>query len=449
MFESCFNDEMSTRPPVRLSAPGARLTVAPDGRVEVDEDTPGALARALAAAVAGPDPVLTADHGAVQVVRDAPVGPVAGQVRTVDVDQTHRSWVVDGTLQVKVGGTVGALDHGADQARRAAATGAVPTLRGTVGWSGTDGHVVLATVTDHIAGAQDGWTWAVDDVLSALGAAAVPGALGAPGDLAVPAAPTDPAAHAGPSHPAPLAWPAELGALAARLHVALAAAAPPAGVPGPDRDPTARARTALDEAVAATTGATHRRLVARAAALRSAIDGAPAAPSSPPFAVHGDLHVGQVLRAAGRYWVVDLDGDPQIGPWLDHGARDLAHLLVSVDTVARVVQRRLGAPDPRALAWADQARHQLLDAYRTGLAQAERADLLDERLLPAFEAEQVLRELLYAAHYLPRWTYAGEGALLARYPAARTHPCGTCTDPACGTDEEEPWTPPPFAPTSS
>ena len=126
MFESCFNIEVPTPGPLQCRAPGARLTVAPDGRVEVDEDAPGALARALAVAVAGPDPVLTADHGSVQIVRDAPVGPVAGQVRTVDVDQTHRSWVVDGTLQVKVGGTVGALDHGADQARRAAATGAVP-----------------------------------------------------------------------------------------------------------------------------------------------------------------------------------------------------------------------------------------------------------------------------------------------------------------------------------
>jgi predicted trehalose synthase len=421
LFESCFNIRVMNRPQVELRAAGAWLTVAPDGDVHVGEDAPGALALALTRAVAGPDPVFTASPGQVQVRRDAPVGLTTSSVRTVDVDQTHRSWVVADRLQVKVGRTIGSLDHGADQSRRASPGGAVPALRGTVGWTGPDGSHVLATVTDHVVGAQDGWTWAVEDVLTALDAATPP----------------DPS------------WPAELGALTAHLHLSLATDPPPPGVPGPDPDPTARALVALGQTLAATTGLTHRRLAARAAAVRAAITGAPAHPSSIPFAVHGDLHVGQVLRADGRYWVVDLDGDPQIGPWVDHAARDLAHLLVSVDTVARVVQRRLGAADPRVLDWADRAREDLGTAYRAVLVQAGRAELLDARLMPAFEAEQVLRELLYAARYLPRWTYAGEGALLARYGTDGAAPCGACTDPFCGTVEEDPWEPPRSVPTSS
>jgi hypothetical protein len=42
--------------------------------------------------------------------------------------------------------------------------------------------------------------------------------------------------------------------------------------------------------------------------------------------------------------------------------------------------------------------------------------LLDERLIPAFEIEQELRELRYASQFLPRWRYAPMAALRRRFP---------------------------------
>ena len=89
--------------------------------------------------------------------------------------------------------------------------------------------------------------------------------------------------------------------------------------------------------------------------------------------------------------------------------------------------------DRRAFAWADRARADLLAAYR---AQLARPELLDAALLAGFEAEQLVAELHYADRFLPAWRYAPDAAITHRHPSSNDHP-------------EDPWTPPPFAPTSS
>ena len=161
------------------------------------------------------------------------------------------------------------------------------------------------------------------------------------------------------------------------------------------------------------------------------------------FPVHGDLHVGQFLRSEGaagvQYAIVDFDGDPQHpvsadgGEAVDVAAADLAHLLVSVDLVGSIVQKRLGRRDERVLAWAAEAREELAGAYREGLASLDPGveSLLDERVVAALEVEQFARELTYARRFLPRWEYAPDGALSARYEPS--------TDDSL---EEIPWTPP-------
>jgi maltokinase len=40
---------------------------------------------------------------------------------------------------------------------------------------------------------------------------------------------------------------------------------------------------------------------------------------------------------------------------------------------------------------------------------------VDEALLAAFEVEQLCRELVYAARFLPRWRYAPMATLRARF----------------------------------
>ena len=62
-----------------------------------------------------------------------------------------------------------------------------------------------------------------------------------------------------------------------------------------------------------------------------------------------------------------------------------------------------------------------LDAYRETLHASERAELLDERLLPPLRVAQELHELVYAERHLPRWAYAPLGTLTAMFPVDDTH----------------------------
>jgi predicted trehalose synthase len=405
-----------------------RLTLAESGSLSLLEDgrlvaagAAGAPARAgdgLAAAVVravlGQESgILTADAGSARAV--TVTGGAVGDLQEspIAVDQTHLSVVVSGRYVVKLVTAWGAADRAARQLATLArsASHEVPTFRGHLDWvHPRHGRSTVALVSDYVEGAVDGWTWAVDDLVGHLrGAAPVPG------------------------------WPGELGALTARLHLALAA--PPGSIPAPAGTGTRLregALTTLTDALATVTGPTGRRLRNRVDALRAVIGSLPDDVSGPLFAGHGDLHVGQVLRSGGHYWVVDLDGDPQL-PTTERerpepAAVDVAHLLVSLDQVAGVAQRRTGAPTQQCRQWADLAQRELLTAYTAVLAGSSHADLLDPRLLPGLQAQQVLRELTYAVRFLPRWTYAGEGTLMARYAAS----------PAT---QEEPWTPTASGPT--
>jgi maltokinase len=367
------------------------------------------VATALVAAVLSGDAAgLTASAGTVRVVAESgPVLPGPGAERAIAVDMTNWSVLVDDAHVVKVVAEWNGADRAARLLSTLAARGSdtIPKFLGRVEWALPGlGTSAVALVSEAVAGADDGWTWAVDDVLAMLDGG-----------------------------PEPL-WPAQLGALAARLHRDLAggdAAAAPHGSGEGLRD---RANGALDAARAAVTGAAGIRLANREHALRSAIASLPDAPGAPLFEIHGDLHVGQVLRSAdGRLWVIDFDGDPQLPAAVrdrpDFAARDLAHLLVSLDLVVSIARRRRPGCEERALPWARSARAALLAAYR-----ADSAHPLDERLLPGFEAEQLVRELLYARRYLPRWEYAADAAISSRY------------SPATDTSED-PWTPPVFSTT--
>ena len=72
--------------------------------------------------------------------------------------------------------------------------------------------------------------------------------------------------------------------------------------------------------------------------------------------VHGDLHVGQILRWDGGYAVNDFDGNPVLPARGANGAepaaRDVAGMLQSLDHVGRVVLRRNGGRSPsRVIDW--------------------------------------------------------------------------------------------------
>jgi len=138
------------------------------------------------------------------------------------------------------------------------------------------------------------------------------------------------------------------------------------------------------------------RYVADADALLEAADG------PEPVVVqraHGDLHVGRILRWAGGLTITGFGNEPDADAATlgsQPAARDVARLLHSLEGVAQQVDEH-GAEGRCAQEWLPEARNRLLAAYRSELAVARRPELLDVRLIPAFEAEYAAREVIETA----------------------------------------------------
>ncbi|MEV0617927.1 hypothetical protein AB0I81_31705 [Nonomuraea sp. NPDC050404] len=242
---------------------------------------------------------------------------------------------------------------------------------------------LLALVTGYLPQARDGWEWCVDE--------AVAGTV----DFA-----------------------AELGRLAADLHLALSSfpVSPGTGTAGGPL--AARAEEALAQALELTGGEDGDWLATRAGAMRRELAALGTEVTTPLIRIHGDLHVGQILSWRDGYAVIDFDGNPTLtgaDPY-QPAARDVAQLTTSLEHVAQVAIRRRSAPPGRTAEWARRGRATLLSAYKDRLAAGHRPDLLDERLIRPFEVEQECRELIYAARHLPRWRYAPMGVLRTWYP---------------------------------
>ena len=254
--------------------------------------------------------------------------------------------------------------------------------------------VVIASASGFIRGARDGWAWYVNLVQRACG-----GGSWSEAD--------DPAA--------------EIGGLVARLHRALGT--PSRILPDPTTEADAgvlgswhtRAVADLDEAAARTPGDAGERLRRLAPRAREIVDRMLAIDRTPVQRIHGDLHVGQILRDdSGALWVSDFDGNPLAPPVADPRdapARDVAAMGCAIDHVGRVVARR--EPDAReALAdWIERARALFLSAYRLELGND--VVVYDERLLHPFAVAQEAHEYRYAASVLPRWGYVPDAAMPA------------------------------------
>jgi maltokinase len=122
--------------------------------------------------------------------------------------------------------------------------------------------------------------------------------------------------------------------------------------------------------------------------------------------VHGDYHIGQILRSADGLRVVDFEGEPT-KPLAERNAlgiplRDVAAMLRSFDHLARFVDRDVSPGDTRnAERWIFDARNAFLDAFGQH----------DEALLRALEVEKECYEFIYAATFLPEWMYAAVGGM--------------------------------------
>jgi maltokinase len=370
-----------------------------------------------------------------RVVRLVPPPEATGE-RTVTVDQTNTSVVVGERVVVKwMRDLSDAVHPGPTTLAHLAAVDflGVPVTHGLLLWKTPGGQEVpCAVVTGYLPRARDGWEWCVDAAAQAMGLteAVSPAPRSGSGTGALPL--VDPWLHD---------FPARLGRLTAKLHIALAR--PSRVIPEPSHQVDfsvvrrwhASARRRLEDAIRLATSLDRGEatLRPRVEALAESIDSLLSITDSVLIQrIHADLHVGQILRWPGGLAVIDFDGNPIVDP-LDEpadtavsagtnaavqpAARDVAQMLRSIDHVARIVDKRTGFANTATVdAWSTTARAQLLNAYRRELSEAEHSHLLDERLLPAFEAEQVCRELIYSARHLKRWAYAPLGSLRLMYP---------------------------------
>jgi predicted trehalose synthase len=124
--------------------------------------------------------------------------------------------------------------------------------------------------------------------------------------------------------------------------------------------------------------------------------------------IHGDLHLGQVLDAGPRGWVLlDFEGEP-LRPLADRNRpdlalRDIAGMLRSFDYAARHTIIGLDDSDPRvtqAEVWAAACAQAFLDAYADACGQDPREHAV---LLRALELDKALYEAVYETRNRPTW----------------------------------------------
>jgi maltokinase len=326
--------------------------------------TEGPVATAIVTGTVPERPAWRFRHG------DVTPGLRSADERPIGVDQSNTSYVVGERVVVKLFRRVWPGTHPEVELVEylTGKVDSVPAFLGAVEWHG---HGV-ALLQEFVPGGRDGWTWCGEAVMA--------------GD----------ASEA-----------ARLGRLSAELHAALAGmGAAPAG-PDVLRAWREAADAQLDRVleivpadVAAELRVAEPRIRAELAALER--------PGEPPALqrVHGDFHVGQILRAGDRLLVLDFEGEPT-RPVAQRAApgtplRDVAAMLRSFDHLGRHVEHERRPGDPAAVErWIAAARMGFLDAYGP----------VDRTLLRALEFEKACYEFVYAAEFEPSWMYAPRGGM--------------------------------------
>jgi maltokinase len=281
-----------------------------------------------------------------------------------------------------------------------------PHVATPLGWiemgDGAD-TTVLAILSQYLRAANDGWSMAatsVRDLYAVQDEGRVVGAAEAGGDFA---------GEAG-----------RMGAATAEVHAGLARAfGSEVLAPGAAAELAAGMRHRLEAAVIAVPAL--RAHAGLAGAVFQALAGC-----REPIGVqriHGDYHLGQVLRTQAGWVVLDFEGEPAVPLATRRGLfsplRDVAGMLRSFDYAAR--HQLLGRPGRDALElpardWVGRS----TDAFCAGYAEASGVDPRDQAiLLRALEFDKAVYEVGYEARNRPAWLPIPLDSLAAAAAAPR------------------------------
>jgi maltokinase len=291
------------------------------------------------------------DDWAVVLARTAPRAQ-AGEVRAMGVEQSNTSVVFNDRLVLKVFRRVHPGMNQEVEITAALSRAGFESVAKPLGvWE--FGAYTKAVVQPFLAGGREGWELAL-------------------------------------ASPSFVAAAAELGALTAELHHALAAAF--GTEPG---DPEGWAAN-IDAGLARLESSEERT------AAKNVIDRLRAVAQPGPFQrVHGDYHLAQVMRTPERWYVLDFEGEPARSPAEreepSSPMKDVSGMLRSFSYAAAI-----GGKDRR---WEADCRRAFLDAYSSRFA------LPDQAVLDAFELDKAVYELAYERSYRPHWVDVPRAAI--------------------------------------
>lgn len=279
-----------------------------------------------------------------------------------------------------------------------------PRALGDVSYEGDGDRPTLAFLQEFVPNQGDGWSYFLAGLAGVYGAAY---GRGEGRDL-VPDA-------------------ARLGQVTGQLHLALASDpahpdfAPQPASPGDVRHWRARLAADLDLALAALerrVGGNEEAaaLLRRRRQLEAAVERFDTLETAElvKIRIHGDYHLGQVLRTAGDFVVIDFEGEParslEERRARQPAMKDVAGMVRSFNYAAWAGWFEHGRSDPalqgRAGEWDGRMRRAFWDGYRRTVANSPVLPADEETqalLLSFFELEKLVYELNYELNHRPDW----------------------------------------------